>query len=63
MPRYRITWRHEVFIDASDPKDAEDQFMELDLGDLNSEVYIKQRGRVHSFVEVVSGPVDEDADN
>ena len=35
MPKFKVTWRHEVFLEADTKEDAENLFRDLDLGQLN----------------------------
>lgn len=53
MPTYRITWCHEVFIEADNPKDMQEKWEQLDLGQLNQEA--KENKIVnHDYVEKIS---------
>lgn len=53
MSQFRITWRHEVIIEAETPQEARDIWEQTRLGSLDHEEsvgYIIQ----HDFVEEVS---------
>ena len=53
MPNFRITWRHEVNLEAKTKEEAKQLWNLLDLGQLNREV---ADGEItsHEFVEQVS---------
>lgn len=53
MSQFRITWRHEIFIEAETPQEARDIWGSVDLGKLDKEV---ADGEIysHEYVEAVS---------
>ena len=57
MEKFRITWRHEIVIEAETKEDAKLAWCTTDLGNLDYYTLIKQKnGAVisHEFIEMVS---------
>ena len=57
MEKFRITWRHEIVIEAETKEDAKLVWDNANLGELNYEIDIKQQGGTvisHEFIEIVS---------
>ena len=50
MKQFRKTWRHEVIIEAKNPKEAKQIWENIDLGKLNREVDNKKISS-HEWVE------------
>jgi len=53
MPRFRVTWRHEVYIEAHNSKQALEIWEDLNLGKLDKEC---KTGVIedHNYVETIS---------
>lgn len=53
MPRFRKTWRHEVYIEAHNAEQAEDIWQGLNLGNLDKEEKLGDI-EAHGIVEEIS---------
>lgn len=53
---FRITWRHEVCIDAENQEEAEEKWRHLSLGNLEDE---EERGNINSHECIILTTVEE----